>query len=96
MLITRDAYLCILSSLLFELLELTFRIWLPNFYECWWDSLILDFLISNNLGIFIGYLIIKWFKLRKQNWNLKQENAINKSFIKNLKELFICQDLIEH
>lgn len=36
-LIIWDAKICWLCSILFELLELTFRHWLPNFYECWWD-----------------------------------------------------------
>ena len=27
---------------------------LPNFYECWWDNMILDVLLCNGLGIFTG------------------------------------------
>ncbi|KAG1346956.1 putative B3 domain-containing protein [Cocos nucifera] len=34
----------------FELMELTFRHMLPNFNECWWDSIILDILICNWFG----------------------------------------------
>lgn len=31
-------------------LQLTFRHMLPNFNECWWDSIILDILICNWFG----------------------------------------------
>lgn len=37
-------------SIGFELMELTFQHWLPNFNECWWDSWILDFLVCNQIG----------------------------------------------
>ena len=36
-LIVRDLKILWLSSIVFELLELTFKHWLPNFSECWWD-----------------------------------------------------------
>ncbi|KAK8647635.1 hypothetical protein V6N13_121365 [Hibiscus sabdariffa] len=37
-------------SIGFEFMELTFRHMLPNFNECWWDSIILDILICNWFG----------------------------------------------
>ncbi|KAE9450972.1 hypothetical protein C3L33_17128, partial [Rhododendron williamsianum] len=37
-------------SIGFELMELTFRHMLPNFNECWWDSIVLDILICNWFG----------------------------------------------
>ena len=37
MMIIRDVLLCWVCSITFELLEITFRHWLPNFWECWWD-----------------------------------------------------------
>lgn len=37
MMIIRDVKLCWICSALFELMEVTFRHWLPNFWECWWD-----------------------------------------------------------
>ena len=36
-LIIWDAKICWICSIMFEVLEITFRHWLPNFYECWWD-----------------------------------------------------------
>jgi phosphatidylserine synthase 2 len=38
----------------YDLLQLTFRHMLPNFNECWWDSIILDILICNWFGRTIG------------------------------------------
>jgi phosphatidylserine synthase 2 len=37
MMIIRDTLMCWVCSIVFELLEVTFRHWLPNFWECWWD-----------------------------------------------------------
>ncbi|KAJ6689619.1 hypothetical protein OIU85_005977 [Salix viminalis] len=37
-------------SIGFELMEFTFRHMLPNFNECWWDSIVLDILICNWFG----------------------------------------------
>lgn len=53
-LMLRDPSMLWVISIGFELMEVTFRHWLPNFNECWWDSWILDFLICNNLGIWLG------------------------------------------
>lgn len=52
--IFRDAYICIFLSITFEGLELSFKHWIPNFAECWWDSLIMDVLICNFIGIVLG------------------------------------------
>ena len=37
MMIIRDVKVCWICSIMFEILEITFRHWLPNFWECWWD-----------------------------------------------------------
>ena len=68
MLIMRDWYVAWICSAVFELLELTFRYWLPNFYECWWDSLILDLLGCNLLGIICGSYTLKYFGVSKISW----------------------------
>ena len=41
-------------SIMWELTEMVFGHLLPNFYECWWDNLVLDVLLCNGLGIFTG------------------------------------------
>ena len=55
-------------SILFEIYEKTFRHWLTNFYECWWDHLFLDLLGCNLLGILLGNYVMKKFKVEKFHW----------------------------
>lgn len=68
MLIMRDWYVAWICSAVFELLELTFRYWLPNFYECWWDSLLLDLFGCNFLGIIMGHYTLKYLGVSKISW----------------------------
>lgn len=39
------------SKIFIYVLQLTFRHMLPNFNECWWDSIVLDILICNWFGM---------------------------------------------
>lgn len=48
----------------FELVELSFQHWLPNFYECWWDHIILDVLVCNAVGIVLGTLTCRYFSMK--------------------------------
>jgi phosphatidylserine synthase 2 len=75
MLIIRDFKLCWFLSIFFEILEITFRHWLPNFWECWWDHAILDILGMNALGIFLGDITCKFFEMKNYAWirNLESE-----------------------
>lgn len=68
MLIMRDWWVAWICSAGFEFLELTFRYWLPNFYECWWDSLLLDLFGCNLLGILIGAWFLKKFGVSRISW----------------------------
>jgi len=68
MLIVRNAKLCWILSIFFEILEITFRHWLPNFWECWWDHLILDIFGCNALGIWLGDLTCKYFEMKTYGW----------------------------
>ena len=43
MMVMRDVKICWICSITFEVLEITFRHWLPNFYECWWDHVFFSF-----------------------------------------------------
>ena len=67
-LIFRDAYICMYMSVSFEALELTFKHWLPNFAECWWDSLILDIMLCNMIGIILGHLTCKYLEMGHFMW----------------------------
>ncbi|KAM3344360.1 CDP-diacylglycerol-serine O-phosphatidyltransferase 1 isoform X2 [Capsicum galapagoense] len=55
-------------SIGFELMELTFRHMLPNFNECWWDSIILDIFICNWFGIWAGMRTVRYFDGRTYEW----------------------------
>jgi len=67
-LIFRDVYICMFLSASFEGLELTFKHWLPNFAECWWDSLILDVILCNQVGIILGHFTCKYLEMSYMNW----------------------------
>ena len=56
--ILRNTTLCWIVSILFEFCERMLKHWFPNFNECWWDSLILDVLICNGFGIFLGMKLV--------------------------------------
>lgn len=68
MLIMRDWYVAWICSFFFEFLELTFKHWLPNFIECWWDSLLMDLFGCNLLGIIVGNFILKYMSVSKIDW----------------------------
>lgn len=70
----RDVYICWAWSLLFELCELSLAHILPNFRECWWDQLILDVLLCNAVGIYLGHLVMYYFEMRTFNWAGISEN----------------------
>ncbi|KEH44151.1 CDP-diacylglycerol--serine O-phosphatidyltransferase 1 isoform X1 [Medicago truncatula] len=55
-------------SIGFELMELTFRHMLPNFNECWWDSIILDIMICNWFGIWAGMNTVRYFDGKTYKW----------------------------
>jgi len=59
--ITQNTGMAFLLSLQDEVIEITFKSLLPNFKECWWDSLIIDVLITNALGIFLVRLFLKYY-----------------------------------
>jgi phosphatidylserine synthase 2 len=74
-LIVRDVKLCWFLSIFFEFLEITFRHWLPNFWECWWDHLILDVLLCNGLGIWLGSITCQFFEMKNYKWVSKEKGS---------------------
>ena len=68
MMIMRDWYVVWACSIGFEICEITFRHWLPNFWECWWDHLFLDLFGCNLIGIILGYYTLKYFSVSKITW----------------------------
>ncbi|BAD82153.1 Phosphatidylserine synthase I-like [Oryza sativa Japonica Group] len=64
----RNQLLLWVLSVGFELMELTFRHMLPNFNECWWDSIILDIMICNWFGIWAGMHTVRYFDGKTYEW----------------------------
>ncbi|KAJ3257873.1 hypothetical protein HK103_004164 [Boothiomyces macroporosus] len=63
-LILRDYWLCWVISILFEVMEYSLGHQLPNFEECWWDHWILDVLLTNWLGIYLGMKTCEYFEMK--------------------------------
>eukprot|EP00249_Psilotum_nudum_P022207 c28417_g1_i1 orf=352-1635(-) len=55
-------------SIGFEIMEVTFKHMLPNFSECWWDSIILDIVICNWIGIWAGMKTVNYFDGKTYVW----------------------------
>eukprot|EP00128_Syssomonas_multiformis_P015069 Colp12_sorted_trinity150504_noHs@35672 len=67
-LILRDAWLCHVISIMFELLEYSLEFQLANFKECWWDHWILDALVCNWGGIYLGLKTCEWLEMKTYKW----------------------------
>lgn len=67
-LMLRDWWLCMVTSIMFEVLEYTLEHQLPNFSECWWDHWIMDALICNGLGIYLGLKTLKYLSMKPYHW----------------------------
>lgn len=59
MMIIRDTKMAWIISGSFELIEISLRHWLPNFWECWWDHVSIN---DNHfiLILFIFYISFSW------------------------------------
>jgi len=67
-LMIRNYGICWTISVTWELTEMQFQHILPNFEECWWDHWILDVLICNGGGIWLGMQVARYFEMRKYRW----------------------------
>jgi hypothetical protein len=59
MMIFRDWKVCLIAALFFEFTEMTLSYVCPEFTECWWDSIFLDTLGANLLGMWMGTRVNK-------------------------------------
>ncbi len=66
--VIRDWWICMVMSFVFELLEYTLEHQLPNFSECWWDHWVLDFLVCNSIGIYLGLKTCNYLCMKPYNW----------------------------
>ncbi|XP_016365347.1 phosphatidylserine synthase 1 isoform X4 [Sinocyclocheilus rhinocerous] len=67
-LLIRSYGLCWSISITWELTELFFMHLLPNFAECWWDQVILDILLCNGGGIWLGMTACHFLEMRTYHW----------------------------
>jgi len=66
--ILRDYWFCWILSIAFELAEYSLQHQLPNFAECWWDHWVLDVLICNWLGTYLGMKTCQYFEVKPYEW----------------------------
>ncbi|KAL8446634.1 hypothetical protein Emag_004694 [Eimeria magna] len=55
-------------SVLFEFCEMSLQWLIPEFQECWWDSIFLDAIFSNLMGMVFGCAVMRWFGKRHFDW----------------------------
>lgn len=67
-LILRDYWFCWILSIAFELAEYSLQHQLPNFEECWWDHWVLDVLVCNWLGTYLGMKTCQYFEVKHYEW----------------------------
>ncbi|KAF8510519.1 phosphatidyl serine synthase-domain-containing protein [Hysterangium stoloniferum] len=67
-LILRDYWFCWILSIAFELAEYSLQHQLANFAECWWDHWILDVLVCNWLGTYIGMKTCAYLNVKGYTW----------------------------
>lgn len=57
---------------------------LPNFAECWWDQVILDILLCNGGGIWLGMTVCRFLEMRTYHWaSIKYGDAVQSSTNRN-------------
>ncbi|KAF8739513.1 hypothetical protein AX14_009294 [Amanita brunnescens Koide BX004] len=66
--ILRDYWFCWILSIAFELAEYSLQHHLPNFAECWWDHWILDVLVCNWLGTYLGMKVCQYLQVKPFEW----------------------------
>lgn len=86
--IVRDKKICWIVSILFEFMERGLKHWFPNFAECWWDSFVLDVLLTNGIGIEIGMRLVNLFQYYPWEKRLYDEIKTQPAKLKRLLSQF--------
>ncbi|CDJ58559.1 phosphatidylserine synthase, putative [Eimeria maxima] len=55
-------------SILFEFCEMSLQWLIPEFQECWWDSIFIDAIFSNLMGMVVGCAVMRWCGKRHFDW----------------------------
>lgn len=74
MCLLRDWSMCLTYSVAFEVTELSLVWLIPEFEECWWDSLFMDMLGANMIGLYLGTVTLKWLACRRYEWEPHDKN----------------------
>jgi len=64
----RDVTFSWICGFLWEIIEGTLEYNIPELKECWWDKAFMDLFGCNNLGIFLAWLVMRYFKIEEFNW----------------------------
>ncbi|KAK0487811.1 phosphatidyl serine synthase-domain-containing protein [Armillaria novae-zelandiae] len=75
--ILRDYWFCWILSIAFELAEYSLQHQLANFAECWWDHWVLDVLICNWVGTYLGMKVCQYLEVKPYEWRgLRQHRGL--------------------
>ncbi|KAJ3209615.1 hypothetical protein HK099_008472, partial [Clydaea vesicula] len=66
--VLRDYWFCWINSIMFEFMEYSLQHQLPNFAECWWDHWILDVMMTNWLGTYLGMKTCEFLEVKHYSW----------------------------
>ena len=88
-LILRDRTMCWIISISFELMEISFQHWLPNFRECWWDHVIVDIFLCNLIGMHLGLWFNHVLEVKSYNWTGWSDLTTRRSKAKRLIRQFL-------
>jgi len=64
----RDVTFSWVCGLIWEIIEGSLEHNIPELRECWWDKAFMDLFGCNNLGIFLAWLVMRYFKIEEFNW----------------------------
>eukprot|EP00953_Heterococcus_sp_UTEX-ZZ885_P000736 916-Heterococcus_DN1.PRE.1 len=64
----RDWHVCWVLSIGFEVVELSMGWLVPQFKECWWDSLLIDVLGANLIGMGLGLATLRFLENKGYDW----------------------------
>ncbi|KAK6973721.1 phosphatidylserine synthase 2 [Biomphalaria glabrata] len=95
-LVLRDWWLCTVLSIMFEVLEYTLEHQLPNFSECWWDHWIMDALVCNGLGIYLGMKTLRYLSMKPYHWRGMWNIPTYRGMLKRLAQQFTPHSWIDY
>jgi len=82
--IIRDWHMCVIYSVSFEIAELSLVWLIPEFQECWWDSIFMDALGANLIGMFMGRISLQYLECKDYDWNPGDQTPSLLSHLKHM------------